>query len=115
MTTVEGLRRLHGPRRSWWGDLDAFEARALYKSLLPTQLLDDDADALPGATVVERARLAVQARRAARLYVRERVVLPIALACEVRDGVARTCTCRVRMCLLSCASPPNALNRAAGI
>jgi len=85
-TSVEDLRALHGPRRSWWGDLSPSEARELYHSLLPVTLLDEDSTSLP---LGERARLAVAARRAARIYVRERTVLPVTLACEVMDG-ART-------------------------
>jgi len=86
-TTVEELRAQHGHRQRWWGDLSPADGRRLYHSLLPTSLLDDERSAaLPlGA----RAKLAVAARRAARLYVRERTVLPAALSCELLDG-ART-------------------------
>ena len=83
-TTVEELRELHGARQRWWGDLSAVEARRLYHQLLPTELLDDDG--LP-YTLAERARLAVAARHAARLYVRERALLPVSLSCELLDGV----------------------------
>jgi len=88
-TTVEELRQTHGERQRWYGDLSASEARQLYHSLLPTSLLDecapsDDEHAL---SVSERARIAVSARRAARLYVRERSLLHVTLGCELLDGV----------------------------
>jgi len=82
-TTVEELREFYGPRQNWWGDFDARETRQLYHSLLPKQLLEESA-ALP---VEDRARLAVAARRAARLYARERGPLPVTLACQLLDGV----------------------------
>ena len=83
-TTVEMLREQLGGRQRWWGDLSAAEARQLYHSLLPWYLLDDR---LAGAlSLSERARLAVTARHAARLYVRERALLPLAIGCELFDG-----------------------------
>ncbi|EOD36881.1 hypothetical protein EMIHUDRAFT_420881 [Emiliania huxleyi CCMP1516] len=88
-TTVEALRRQHGQRRHWFGDLDARETRRLYHELLPRQLLDGEESVYEehGLPVEERARLAVAARRAARLYARERAHLPVALSCEIVDGV----------------------------
>lgn len=80
-TTVEALRQQHGQRKHWYGDLDARATRELYHELLPRHLLEDDAIEL-----AERARLAVAARRAARLYARERALLPVSLSCELYDG-----------------------------
>jgi len=74
-TSVEELRDFYGPRQNWWGDYNARETRELYKSLLPTRLLDAEY-VYPGAhTVEERARVAVAARRAAKMYARERGLL----------------------------------------
>jgi hypothetical protein len=84
-TTVEELRERYGRRQSWWGDLSPAEGRELYHSLLPFSLLNSSTP----YTLCERARLAVAARRAARLYVRERTVLPATIGCKLLDG-ART-------------------------
>ena len=81
--TVDELRRQLGSRQNWFGDLDARETRTLYHKLLPTDLLLDDSE-IP---VDERARLAVAARRAARLYARERSLLPVTIGCQLLDGV----------------------------
>jgi len=82
-TTVEQLRLSYGHRQNWlWGDLDACATRQLYHELLPTQLLEDER--IP---THERARLAVAARRAARLYARERGTLPVALSSGLLDGM----------------------------
>jgi len=81
-TTVEALRQQYGHRQHWFGDLDARETRELYHELLPRQLLENDA-----IDLAERARLAVAARRAARLYARERALLPVSLSCELLDGM----------------------------
>jgi len=75
---------MHGERQSWWGDLSACEARALYHDLIPTPLLDDESSPY---SLSERARMAISARHAARLYVRERAELPVTLGCELLDGV----------------------------
>lgn len=48
-TSVEELRQLHGPRATWWGDLNAHEARRLYHELIPTQLLDENVCPRPAA------------------------------------------------------------------
>lgn len=83
-TTVENLRAAHGERQSWWGDLSPADTRALYHALLPTSLLwDDEAQ----YSLAERAEMAIAARRAARLYARERALLPFAIGCQVLDGV----------------------------
>jgi len=84
-TSVDALREKFGGRQKWWGDLGAVEGRELYHSLVPSYLLDEElAQAL---SLQERARLAVLARHAARLYVRERTNVPLTVACEVLDGV----------------------------
>lgn len=91
-TTVDQLREFYGPRQNWWGDFDARQTRELYHSLLPTRLLDAELQ-LPGAhTVEERARMAVAARRAAKMYARERGVLPVTLASQLLDGMRVFCT-----------------------
>jgi len=82
-TTVEELREFYGPRQRWWGDYDAQQSRRLYHSLLPTELLTEECT-LP---IEDRARMAVAARRAARLYARERGLLPVSLACTLYDGL----------------------------
>lgn len=90
-TSVEELRDFYGPRQNWWGDYNARETRDLYKSLLPTRLLDAEY-VYPGAhTVEERARMAVAARRAAKMYARERGLLPVSLASQLLDGVRVFC------------------------
>jgi hypothetical protein len=92
-TTVEELRAFYGPKQNWWGDFDARQTRELYHSLLPTNLLDAELQ-LPGGqagTVEERARMAVAARRAAKMYARERGVLPVSLASQLLDGVRVFC------------------------
>ena len=90
-TSVEELRDFYGPRQNWWGDYNARETRELYKSLLPTRLLDAEY-VYPGAhTVEERARMAVAARRAAKMYARERGLLPVSLASQLLDGMRVFC------------------------
>lgn len=78
-TTVEELRSVYGEGRT----LSATETRELYHSLLPTQLLDEGDE----STLAERAELAIKARRAARLYARERAKLPVTISSELMDGV----------------------------
>jgi len=83
-TSVEELRDQYGEKTRWWGDLSPAETRALYHALLPKSLLEEeDAE----YTLAERAELAIAARRAARLYARERALLPFAIASELLDGV----------------------------
>jgi len=84
-SSVDALRHLFGHRKSWWGDLDAIETRELYHALMPSYLLDENIAA--ALSLQERARLAVLARHAARMYARERAHLPLTLACELLDGV----------------------------
>jgi len=78
-TTVEELRSEYGTGRN----LGAAETRDLYHSLLPTKLLEDE----DAATLPERAHVAIAARRAARLYARERALLPLTMGSELMDGV----------------------------
>ena len=90
-TSVEELRDFYGPRQNWWGDYNARETRELYHSLLPTRLLDAEY-VYPGAhTVEERARMAVAAPRAAKMYAGERGLLPVSLASQLLDGVRVFC------------------------
>jgi len=86
-TTVEELRAEYGARRRWWGDYSPRETRALYHALLPKSLLDEDAAEAAEYSLAQRAELAIAARRAARLYARERAILPYALGSELLDGV----------------------------
>lgn len=86
-TSLDELRAFYGPRQNWWGDFDARQTRELYHSLLPTRLLEEDLR----LSVEERARMAVAARRAARLYARERGALPVTLACQLLDGLRVFC------------------------
>lgn len=82
-TSVDELREVYGGKQHWWGDLTPAETRELYHALLPRSLLDEEGD----YTLAERAELAIAARRAARLYARERALLPYALGSELLDGV----------------------------
>lgn len=80
-TSVELLRAEYGEGR----DLTPNETRALYHALLPTSLLEEEE--YEGLPLSERAELAIAARRAARLYARERTLLPYAIGSELFDGV----------------------------
>ena len=90
------LRELYGTRLNLWGDLSSRETRWLYHQLLPRVLVpgdaaDDDArDEIARAVSLsakapleERARVASAARHAAKLYVRERSILPVRAAVAV--------------------------------
>ena len=83
-TSVEELREQYGARENWYGDLNAQEARALYHALLPKDLATDPT--LP-YSLAERAKLAIAARKAARLYARERALLPLTLGSQLLDAV----------------------------
>ena len=85
--------------------VDVADTRALYHALLPTELLDDEFEA-EGYTLAEKAEIAIAARRAARLYARERALLPVHLClcshlCAIIDAtlVARDITA-VKQCVL---------------
>lgn len=82
--SVEELRETFGERQRWYGDLSAAETRALYHSLLPTSLLETEGEHY---SLEQRAHLAIAARRAARLYSRERALLPLAVGSELLDGL----------------------------
>lgn len=88
-TSQEGLREAFGSNRNrWWGDLDAKTARRLYKSLLfPTalsELIMELGDEI--ARPEELAPLAYEARRAAKMYARERCRVPSRVGAYLFDG-----------------------------
>lgn len=84
-TTLEGLRDAFGSNRNkLWGDLDASMARRLYKSLLPTALCELVLDL--GVRPEELAHLAYKARKAAKLYSRERCTVPARIGANLFDG-----------------------------
>lgn len=84
-TSLAGLREAFGSNRNrLWGDLDAATARRLYKTLLPTALCELVLDL--GVTAEELAPLAYAARRAAKLYARERCRVPARVAANLYDG-----------------------------
>jgi hypothetical protein len=99
--TIEALRAMYGTSPTFWGDLDASQTRSLYHELLPRALERHEkhlgfadgagppqADAAASSKDIEaRARLASAARRAAKLYVRERSILPARIAAHVYDAV----------------------------
>ncbi|OEU12978.1 hypothetical protein FRACYDRAFT_243314 [Fragilariopsis cylindrus CCMP1102] len=89
-TSQQGLREAFGSNRNkFWGDLDAKTARRLYKKLLfPTALselileLGDDV-----IRPEELSPLAYEARKAAKLYVRERCRVPSRVGAYLFDGI----------------------------
>lgn len=84
-TTLEGLRATFGSNRNkLYGDLDAATTRRLYKSLLPTAVCELvlDVEVKPE----ELAQLAFEARKAAKLYARERCHVPARLLANWYDG-----------------------------
>lgn len=84
-TSLGGLRDAFGSNRNkLWGDLDASTARRLYKSLLPTALCELVLDL--GVRPEELAHLAYMARKAAKLYARERCRVPARVGATVFDG-----------------------------
>ena len=88
-TRQEGLREAFGSNRNkWWGDLDAKTARRLYKRLLfPTALSELVLEL--GDEIVrpeELAPLAYEARRAAKMYARERCRVPSRVGAYLFDG-----------------------------
>jgi len=85
-TCVQGLRDTFGTNtNALWGDLDAVTTRRLYKTLLPRALMQLWIDGI--ATPEEIAPLAYQARKAAKLYARERSQLPYRIMAQMMDGV----------------------------
>ena len=84
-TTLNGLRETFGSNRNkLWGDLDPTTTRRLYKSLLPTALCELVLDL--GVRPEELAPLAYEARKAAKLYARERCHVPARVAASLYDG-----------------------------
>jgi len=88
-TSQEGLREAFGSNRNkWWGDLDAKTARRLYKRLLfPTALSELVLEL--GDEIIrpeELAPLAYEARRAAKMYARERCRVPSRVGAYLFDG-----------------------------
>jgi hypothetical protein len=85
-TTLNGLRETFGGNRNkLWGDLDPSTTRKLYKSLLPTALCELVLDL--GVSPRELAPLAYAARKAAKLYARERSRVPARVAATAYDGL----------------------------
>jgi len=83
--TLDGLRETFGSNRNkFFGDLDATTTRKLYKSLLPTAVCELvlDVDVRPE----ELAPLAFEARKAAKLYARERCHVPARWLAKWYDG-----------------------------
>jgi len=83
------LREAFGRNRNrWWGDLDAKTARRLYKGLLfPTAISELVLEL--GDEIVrpeELAPLAYEARKAAKMYVRERCRVPSRVGAYLFDG-----------------------------
>ncbi|KAI2501374.1 hypothetical protein MHU86_13110 [Fragilaria crotonensis] len=84
-TNVESLRQLFGDNRNkLWGDLDATTSRRLYKTLLPRALLEMHK---LGVKPEDLAPLAYKARLAAKLYARERCVVPARFCAATFDGI----------------------------
>lgn len=83
-TSLEELRKTFGENRNkLWGDLDPDTSRRLYKCLLPRALLELYN---LGVHPTDLAPLAYRARVAAKLYARERCVLPARVASYLFDG-----------------------------
>jgi len=83
-TSMESLRkRLGRNQNSVWGDLDAGTARRLYKTLLPSALLELYKI---GVRAEDLAPLAYSARKAAKLYSRYRCQIPSRVFAHLYDG-----------------------------
>mmetsp|Transcript_43301 Transcript_43301/g.104660 ORF Transcript_43301/g.104660 Transcript_43301/m.104660 type:complete len:311 (+) Transcript_43301:158-1090(+) len=84
-TSLKSLRKVFGGNRNrLWGDLDPCSARRLYRSLMPRVLMEL---VKSGVQPEDLAPLAYKARVAAKLYARERSVVPARLAATVYDGI----------------------------
>lgn len=88
-TSQKGLREAFGSNRNrWWGDFDSKTARRLYKKLLfPTAISELVLEL--GDEIVrpeELAPLAYEARKAAKMYVRERCRVPSRVGAYLFDG-----------------------------
>lgn len=84
-TTLDGLRATFGSNKNkFYGDLDAATTRRLYKSLLPSAVCELvlEVEVRPE----ELAQLAFEARKAAKLYARERCHIPARLLANWYDG-----------------------------
>lgn len=85
-TTLEGLRATFGSNcNKLYGDLDVATTRRLYQSLLPTAVCELvlDVEVKPE----ELAQLAFEARKAAKLYARERCRVPARVFANCYDGI----------------------------
>jgi hypothetical protein len=83
-TSVHSLREVFGENENkLWGDLDGSTTRRLYKTLLPRALLELYK---LGLHPEELAPLAYQARLAAKLYARERCIVPARFTAIGYDG-----------------------------
>jgi hypothetical protein len=84
-TSLNGLREAFGSNRNkLWGDLDAATTRKLYKTLLPNALCELVLEL--GVEPEELAPLAYKARKAAKLYARERCHVPARIMANLFDG-----------------------------
>lgn len=83
-TNVDSLRDLFGSNKNtFWGDLDANTSRRLYKTLLPKALLELYK---VGVRPEDLAPLAFEARVAAKVYARERCIVPARVFAMAYDG-----------------------------
>jgi len=84
-TSVEGLRNRFGVNSNrLWGDLNPMTARRIYQTLLPSALLWLSQT---GVQPQDLAPLAYQARKAAKLYIRERSQVPARVGAHLFDGL----------------------------
>jgi hypothetical protein len=82
--SVSGLREAFGRNRNiLWGDLDGNMTRRLYKRLLPVILLELRDSGKYDA--IQLAPLAYRARLAAKLYARERSIVPARISANLYD------------------------------
>eukprot|EP00543_Licmophora_paradoxa_P004953 CAMPEP_0202442010 /NCGR_PEP_ID=MMETSP1360-20130828/1513_1 /ASSEMBLY_ACC=CAM_ASM_000848 /TAXON_ID=515479 /ORGANISM="Licmophora paradoxa, Strain CCMP2313" /LENGTH=344 /DNA_ID=CAMNT_0049057241 /DNA_START=41 /DNA_END=1075 /DNA_ORIENTATION=- len=82
-TSVGALREVFGSNNNkLWGDLDPSTSRRLYKTLLPRALLEL---LKLGARPEDLAPLAYKARQAAKMYARERSIVPARVAATSYD------------------------------
>lgn len=85
LTDVTSLRNRFGSNRNkLWGDLDKTNARQLYHSILPSNLLELHQQGLSPQVL---APIAFEARKAAKQYVRERSQVPSRIFATMYDGV----------------------------
>jgi hypothetical protein len=83
--TLEILRKEYGTNNNtFWGDLSALETRELYQKLLPRVVLI--ADEFKEMPLKDKAYIASMARYAAKLYTRERSMVPERAAANLYDG-----------------------------